>query len=366
MKKHHLLFSCALGATLTARGDINHTFNAVPFTFSGYVDTYYVDDFADTSFPDRQIAPSGVSPDYSHSRKDRLGVNQALLDVKFATTQIRGALGVQAGTYVQKNYSIENNAVKHLYEAQLGFKPVADSNVWLDAGIFASHIGLESAISKDNLTLTRSIMADNTPYYEAGAKITWDASKQWSYCLCLLQGWQQIGSKNPNKAIGTQVQFKPNDALVFNSSTYFGQSPNSPGARLGRYFHDFYVTWQATKEWSFALMADVGADERSARDRSLLGWASATAFAKWQIAPLWALAGRVEHYRDPHGITIYTGTRENFLATGGSLNLDYQPDPHLLLRFEVRTLGTQHAIFVERTGLSDSNSYATASVTLTL
>src|SRR5450830_987913 len=102
MKKHLLLFSCALGATLAARADINHTFNAVPFTFNGYVDTYYVEDFADTAFPDRQITPSGVSPDYSHSRKDRLGVNHALLDAKFAVDRFRGALGVQAGTYVQK------------------------------------------------------------------------------------------------------------------------------------------------------------------------------------------------------------------------------------------------------------------------
>ena len=363
-QKHLLLFSCALGATLAARADINHTFNAVPFTFSGYVDTYYVDDFADTPFPDRQITPSGVSPDYSHSRKDRLSVNHALLDAKFAADRFRGALGVQAGTYVQKNYAIENDVAKHLYEAQLGFKPVADSNVWIDAGIFASHIGLESAISKDNLTLTRSLMAENTPYYEAGAKITWDASKQWSLCLCLLQGWQQIGSQNPNKAIGTQVQFKPNDALVFNSSTYLGQSPNSPGARLRRYFHDFYVTWQATKEWSLAFMTDVGADERSTRDRKLDGWFSATAIAKWQFAPQWAVAGRVEHYRDPHGLTIPTGTRDNFVATGGSLNLDYQPDPHVLLRVEVRTLGAQHAVFVERGGLNDTNSYATASMTL--
>ena len=41
-------------------------------------------------------------------------------------------------------------------------RPDAD-NLWLDAGIFVSHIGLESANSRDNLTLTRSIMADNSP-----------------------------------------------------------------------------------------------------------------------------------------------------------------------------------------------------------
>lgn len=362
--KKILLFAITVAGPLAARADINHTFDTVPFTFSGYIDTYYVDDFASTPFADRQITASGASPIYSHSLKDKLGINHALLDAKFATEQVRGALGVQAGTYVQKNYAIEDSVAQHLFEAQLGFKPAISTPLWVDAGIFASHIGLESAISKDNFTPTRSLMAENTPYYEAGAKITWDASKQWSYCLCLLQGWQQIGSKNSNKAIGTQVQFKPNDVLVFNSSTYIGQSPNSPGARLRRYFHDFYVTWQATKEWSLAFTTDVGADERSTNDRSLVGWASATALAKWQFASQWAVAGRFEYYRDPHGLTIPTGTPDNFVASGASLNLDYQPDPHVLLRLEARTVGAQHAIFVERDGFSASNNYATASMAL--
>jgi hypothetical protein len=363
MKTRLLLLGVALASAPVTRADIARTFNAVPFTFSGYVDAYYVDDGADTPFPDRQITPSGVSPDYSHTRKDKIAVNHALLDAKFATDSVRGALGVQAGTYVQKNYAIEDSVALHLFEAQLGFKPVASTPLWIDAGIFASHIGLESALSKDNLTPTRSLMADNTPYYEAGAKLTWDPNARWEYTLCLLQGWQQIGSKNSNKALGTQIQFKPADGLVLNSSTYLGQSPNSR-ARLRRYFHDFYVTWQATKACSLAFTTDAGADERSVRDRSLVGWVSATALAKWQFAPQWAVAGRVEAYRDPHGVTIATGTPDNFVATGGSLNLDYQPDPHVLLRIEARTLATAHAVFVERSGLSDSNSYLTVSTAL--
>ncbi len=354
----------ALVAAGWARGDVTHTFDSVPVTFSGYLDTYYVADQADTPFAYRQITPAGATPDYSHSRKDAIDINHALLDAKFATASVRGAIGVQAGTYVRKNYAAEDDVAQHLYEAQVGFKPAAGANLWVDAGIFASHIGLESAVSKDNPTPTRSIMADNTPYFESGAKITWEANKRWTYSALLLQGWQQIGSKNPNKAVGTQVQFKPNDANVLNSSTYFGQSPNSPAARLRRYFHDFYWTWQANKAWSFAFATDVGADERSPQDRSLLVWTSAAAIARWQFASQWAVAGRAEHYRDPHGLTISTGTPDNFVATGASVNLDYQPDPHVLCRLEVRTLGAQHAIFVEQNGLAAANGYASASMAL--
>jgi len=108
-----------------------------------------------------------------------------------------------------------------------------------------------------------------------------------------------------------------------------------------------------TKQWAAALATDVGADERSTRDRSLVGWTSAAALAKW-----------LEYYRDPHGLTISTGTPNNLVAAGGSVNLDYQLDPHVLMRLEVRSLKAQNAIFVEREGLADANGYATVSMTL--
>jgi len=119
-----------------------------------------------------------------------------------------------------------------------------------------------------------------------------------------------------------------------------------------------------TKQWAAALATDVGADERSTRDRSLVGWTSAAALAKWQFAAQWTLAGRLEYYRDPHGLTISTGTPNNLVAAGGSVNLDYQLDPHVLMRLEVRSLKAQNAIFVEREGLADANGYATVSMTL--
>ena len=42
--------------------------------------------------------------------------------------------------------------------------------MWIDAGIFFSHIGSESWISRDNPTNTRSLAADFTPYYETGIR----------------------------------------------------------------------------------------------------------------------------------------------------------------------------------------------------
>jgi hypothetical protein len=48
-----------------------------------------------------------------------------------------------------------------------------------------SHIGFESAIGKDCATLTRSILADNSPYYEAGVKIDITSKTKMVFTPCI-------------------------------------------------------------------------------------------------------------------------------------------------------------------------------------
>ena len=63
----------------------------------------------------------------------------------------------------------------------------------ITAGIFTSHIGFESAVSKDCWTLTRSILADNSPYYESGARLTYTSNNnKWLISALALNGWQRI------------------------------------------------------------------------------------------------------------------------------------------------------------------------------
>jgi hypothetical protein len=131
-----------------------------PLTFYGFVDGYYGYDFKHAATQDR---PGFL---YSHDRQNEFTVNNAIIGMRYDNGQVRGALGLHAGTYVAANYAAEDQVFKHIYEAYAGFRPF--QKAWLDAGIFTSHIGFESAISKDNWTLTRSLMAENSPYYEAG------------------------------------------------------------------------------------------------------------------------------------------------------------------------------------------------------
>nr|WP_290930803.1 outer membrane beta-barrel protein [Haliscomenobacter sp.] len=72
-----------------------------------------------------------------------------------------------------------------------------------------SHIGFESAIGKDCWNLSRSILAENSPYYETGVRLSLNsANGKWYAAAMLLNGWQRMA-----RATGIQ-------------SAHFGDSNN--------------------------------------------------------------------------------------------------------------------------------------------
>jgi hypothetical protein len=208
---------------------------ASPLTFFGYAEAYYSYDLAN---PTDHLRPAFT---YSHNRHNEFNLNLALLGLRYQDERVRGALALQAGTYPEANYANEPLALRHLNEANVGLRLAP--RLWLDAGIFAAHLGSESARSLDNLALTRSIMADNSPYYETGAKLTYEANARWTFTGLVLNGWQNIRDNNQNKALGTQIQLKPSARLLLNYSTFLGEGANRPEPDTRwRHFHDLYLT----------------------------------------------------------------------------------------------------------------------------
>ena len=87
---------------------------------------------------------------------------------------------------------------------------------------FTSHIGFESAIGKDCWNLTRSKLADNSPYFETGVKIGFTSKNdKWFFSGLVLNGWQRIQRQDGNNALalGHQITFKPTSKITLNSSS---------------------------------------------------------------------------------------------------------------------------------------------------
>jgi hypothetical protein len=330
------------------------------FKWSVFTDIYYSYDF---NKPLNHMKPSFL---YNYNRHNEFNLNLALIKAFYITEKVRANLGLMAGTYPQYNLTTEPELLRHIYEANLGIKISKTNNLWIDAGIMPSHIGYESAISKDNWALTRSIAAENTPYFETGAKISY-TSKNDRVLLSgmLLNGWQRIQRPQANNtpAFGTQFTAKPNNKTILNWSTFIGNDkPDS--ARQWRYFNNFYGIFQLNNKFGLTLGFDIGQEQKSKGNNTLNTWYSPTIVIHFTSGNNWAIAARAEYYSDENGVIISTGTVNGFKTFGASLNIDGNVNDHFWWRTEVRSLNSKDAIFQKGNVLTKNNLSITTSLAI--
>jgi len=305
----------------------------VNFNFA--VESYYLYDF---NQPENKELPSFL---YSHNRHNEIAINELVLKGSYDAENIRAAGSLIFGDYQRRNYSAEPMAFQYLFEARVGYMPADD--FWIDAGIFPSHIGLESTLNYENWTLSHSIIAHNSPFYEAGAKATY-TTDQWLFSFLVLNGWQVIRDNNSNKGIGTQIQFKPTQNILLNSSTYFGEGYNlADSLSADRIFHNFYCVVDWNSSLSSAILIDNGWQEFMSDDNFHTWWG--TSFVtKYNFSSKVSLAGRIEYYNDKENIII--SAPDEFNTMGYSLNLDCKPVDNILLRIEGKIYNASKEIFL--------------------
>ncbi|MGY3054744.1 hypothetical protein ACVWYG_002953 [Pedobacter sp. UYEF25] len=84
---------------------------------------------------------------------------------------------------------------------------------------------------------------------------------------------------------------------------------------------------------------------------------SPVAIIQYKFADKFAVAGRIEYYKDRDGLFIPTETTNGFKTTGYSLNLDYAPISNAVIRVEGKVYDSKDKIFMR--GLDAVNNNAT-------
>lgn len=326
---------------LQAQTDSTKTIN--PLKFSGYIETYYAYDFGQ---PEDNTRPGFI---YSHNRHNEVALNLGFIKAAYEKDNVRANLALMAGTYSNANLAAEEGVLKNIYEANAGVKLSKTKNLWVDAGIFASHIGFESAIGKDCWNLTRSMLADNSPYYESGAKLSYTSdSGKWFVSGLVLNGWQRIQRVEGNKtlAFGHQLTYKPNAKVTLNSSSFIGNDKPNESKQM-RYFHNLYGQFQLNDKWGLTAGFDIGAEQKSKGSESYNCWYSPVLIAKYKATDKINIAARGEYYSDKNGVIIATGTPNGFQTFGYSVNLDYNIYDNVVWRIEARNLSSKDEIFMK-------------------
>jgi hypothetical protein len=148
---------------------------------------------------------------------------------------------------------------------------------------------------------------------------------------------------------------------LLNYSTFIGtDKPDS--ARLYRFFHNIYGTFNVTDKLGFIAGFDFGTEEKFTGSDAKNTWYSPVLILKFAFNKKWAIAGRVEHYNDENGVIISTGSPNGFQTTGYSINIDNSPVKNVLVRIEARNLSSKDYIFSSSSGFKSNNTFITSSI----
>ncbi len=327
-------------------------------TFSGYAEVYYC---YDLNQPENHELPFFL---YNFKRHNEVNLNLGYVNANYTSQRVRGNFGLMAGTYPQYNLSAEQQLLRHVWQANIGLKLSRTKNIWLDAGILPSHIGFESAVGKDCAAFTRSIVAENTPYYESGIKLGYASdNNKWYLAVLGLNGWQRIARVDGNNtpAFGSQITFTPDAKVSLNFSTFIGNDkPDS--LKQWRYYGNFYGLFHPTERFAVTAGFDFGMEQKSDKSGEYNNLISPVLILRCQVAEKIALAARGEFYADKNGIIIYTGTENGFQTYGFSANLDYALFRNVLWRIELRTFHSKDAIFLKDDVSKNSDTFAATSL----
>ena len=339
-----------LAAIVLVLGAIAVHAQDLPVTFSGAVSTYYS---MSINNPPSQEQKFTTQP-----RRDRtIAVDLAVLTATWQTSHVRIRTAFQAGTWTEANYVGDDYGWRYIREVSAAF--TIDSTWSLDAGISPSNIGHESSINAENMLLSRSLIADFTPYYLASAGATFHPSDDVLAALYVSNGWQKIVDNNRSLSLGSKFEysFAPDSKISWN--TYWGNDEDDDSTARHRIHNNFWFDHQLTDRLRMVLMADLGLlGRRSGEGMDAAAYGGIK--LGYRLSRLFRIGGRVEYMHDPHNVLVVIANP--FETFAGSLGLDVFPVDDIMVRFEGRGFVSSEAVHESSSGLRTDDAYFTVAL----
>jgi hypothetical protein len=279
----------------------------------------------------------------NYTGTNRTNINFAAASLHYQRNHFRTNLGLMTGNYAKTNLSSEDKWARNIYEANIGYRFTSDKEVWLDVGVLPSHIGFESVPSKNNWAATRSLVADLSPYYETGMRLSYRPNKQWYFSIMALNGWQRITAPLADfgKSWGMQISYEPLSGLLINSSSFIGKVTTEKKDITTRIYSNLFATYKISPRLSVMGGWDWGIQENRTKQWNTLLLNSRYALFKNLFTNL-----RYEYVSDPRSIfrpdlTNNVGNKVNMT----SFNIDFIPVKVAMLRVEVNYAFSPSSIF---------------------
>jgi hypothetical protein len=320
-----------------------------PIEISGFVDTYYGYNFNrpagdtqlrnfDTKHDQLSLNLIEVALEQRPTAESRLGF-RADLDFGPATDLVHAA--EPGGADVFKTFE----------QGYLSWLAPLGRGVQVDVGKFVTPHGAEVIEAGGNWNYSRSLLfALAIPYYHVGLRASCALSDKVSLAAFFVNGWNNGVENNGGKTFGVQASVKPHERLAIVQNVMAG--PEQADARAGRFLSDTVVTWTVTPSLSLMANYDYGRDRVAGTP---VRWSGLAAYARVQLTRTWALAPRVERFRDGDG--FMTGTPQTVKEI--TLTSEHKVAGALLARLEYRRDSSDRPFFARRQGSGRSQQTLT-------
>jgi hypothetical protein len=247
------------------------------------------------------------------------------------------------------------NVYRPVFQAYGTYIVPAGKGITVDFGKWASALGFENNYTKDQLNYSRSYFFNFLPFYHFGFRASYDVNRHFTAAYWLVNGAQQSEDFNTAKSQAALLTIQPSRNISWNINYYTGVegagapvippsgAPNlaaQPGlaARIflpqpngRRHILDTYASWNAAGRFMLAAEGDY-VIQRLESNSAPVRVSGAAGYARYRLAPKFAVAGRAEYLSDRGG--LFSGVTQALKEA--TVTADYILADGFLLRWEWR------------------------------
>lgn len=320
-----------------------------PFTFSGYLDSYYIGNL------NKPQSRSNLGPYYARafdqvSGQFQLGLvqtkmtytndkSEAVVDLAFGPNADLGNYGNAIGPLGTTSMAL---AIKQAY-----FTYNFTDKFSMTAGQFGTHIGYEVIDAPVNFNYSLSNLFNNGPFYHTGVKATYSFADNASLMVGVVNNVDGLGDNNRKKGFISQLFVAPveNWNVYLNFMNSNEASDDVPSVSADNAFYrvfDITTSYQLTEKFLLGLNAAYGAQKGDFQGgggpSETKTWGGAAVYANLAITDNFGIGARYENFNNKSGVRavlnrLDEGTTVNSFTLTGNIALG---DGHIFLKPEVR------------------------------
>lgn len=341
------------------------------FTFSGYLDSYYVLNFNNPQ--DRlNTGASGTARAFDQkSGQISLGLVQtkigytyknteAVVDLTFGPNADLGQYGNVIGA-LGAGKATSAIAIKQAY---FNWKPT--DKLTLTAGQFGTHIGYEVIDAPVNYHYSLSNLFNNGPFYHIGVKANYAFSDKFSIMGGIVNNVDNLDDNNNKKGLIAQVFVQPIAGLnVYVNGITSNEASSDvtgvPASDASYSLLDLTATYQVTDKFMLGLNAATGAQtgdyQGTGGPSTKKTWGGVALYTKYDFTSTFSLGARMETFDNKDGVRGLKlpsgqGTSVNSFTITPTFSV---ADGHLLLKPELRIDSYDTNFFKDGDGVAKNN-----------